>query len=333
MMMIKLFHKSYYFKIVWLIGLCCWSAFTVAETVSLKSFINEMVTKHQFDKKALTQLLNKAKVRKSILRAMKRPSEHKPWYQYRAIFLTDKRIQGGVQFWHQYAQQLEKAEEHYGVPAEIIVAIIGVETIYGSYTGNYRVIDALTTLSFHYPKRADFFREELEHFLLLTREEDIAPLTLKGSYAGAMGIGQFMPSSYRTYAIDFNHDGQRNLWSDVEDVIGSVAHYLKQHEWQPGEPIILPTQVREHAVEELLALEFKPQYTLQQLKQKGLLFQGDQPNDQLGMLIDLETKQGRAYWVGFKNFYVITRYNRSKRYAMAVYQLAQEIARQYASKY
>ena len=230
-MMITLFNYARLCSIGWFISLCCYTTPLTAETGNVKSFIKEMVDEYQFDKHYLTQLFNQTKIRNSILKAIARPSEQKPWYQYRRIFITDKRIQGGVDFWHQYAEPLKKAQEHYGVPTEIIIAIIGVETIYGSYTGNYKVLDALTTLSFHYPQRADFFREELKAFLLLTREEHLDPLKLKGSYAGAIGIGQFMPSSYRTYAVDFNHDGQRNLWSDVTDVIGSVAHYLEQHDW------------------------------------------------------------------------------------------------------
>lgn len=319
-------------KNIQLLSLIICLSFTLtsaAKTITRDAFVQDMVTQHGFDATQLTRLLTQAKVRQSILKAIARPGEKKAWHQYRAIFINPKRIQGGVTFWRKHAKVLEQAQITYGVPAEIIVAIIGVETVYGENTGNYRVLDALTTLGFHYPKRANFFRQELVNFLLLAREEAMEPLKMKGSYAGAMGLGQFMPSSYRRYAVDFDGDGQRNIWTGVSDAIGSVANYLNQHGWQSGQPVILPTQVHTDAVDALLNLEFKPQYTLQQLKQKGLLFHGEQSDKQLGMVIDLETKQGTAYWVGFQNFYVITRYNRSKRYAMAVYQLAQEIAEQY----
>jgi len=301
-----------------------------AEVVSQETFIDRMVEQHAFDKSDLTQLLNKAKVKKSILKAMSRPAgKAKPWYEYRLIFIKDKRINGGVKFWQQNVKVLKRAEATYGVPPEIIVAIIGVETLYGQNKGNYRVIDALKTLAFHYPRRADFFREELEHYLLLTREENLNPLTQKGSYAGAMGIGQFMPSSFLRYAVDFDGDGKRNIWTNNVDAIGSVANYFHRFGWETGQPVIKATQVESKAVEKLLSLEFEPQYSLQQLKQMGLRYQGDEADNTPSMFIDLETQIGTAYWVGFKNYYVITRYNRSKHYAMAVYQLAEEIANRY----
>lgn len=316
------------------LGLLLCSCNVTAEVVSQETFILQMVEQHSFDKSYLTQLLNKAKVKKSILKAMSRPSgKAKPWYEYRQIFLKEKRINGGVKFWQQNAKALKQAEDTYRVPPQMIVAIIGVETFYGKNKGNYRVLDALTTLAFHYPRRADFFRQELEHYLLLTRDEGLNPLTQKGSYAGAMGIGQFMPSSFRNYAVDFDEDGKRNIWTNNVDAIGSVANYFHHFGWKTGELVIKATQVRPNAVEGLLALNFKPEYTLQQLKQMGLVYHGDEIDSTPSMFIDLETEIGTAYWVGFQNYYVITRYNRSKRYAMAVYQLAQEIAHRYAETY
>ncbi len=305
------------------------SPLLVAKTVSLDEFINSMIQEHRFNKTQLQQLFKQVQKKNSILKAMKRPGEAKPWYEYRKIFLTPDRINAGVTFWRKHAKTLAQAEKTYGVPAEIIVAIIGVETFYGKQFGNFRVIDSLYTLGFYYPKRADFFRNELTEFLLLTREEKVNPLYPKGSYAGAVGYGQFIPSSYRNYAIDFDGDGVRNLWNNVEDSIGSIGNYLrnysKSYGWQPNQIIIKPTKVRPDAVESLLALKFKPQFTVHQLKQKGLQFATDQYDKQLGLLIDLETEQGKLYWVGFNNFYMITRYNKSNRYAMAVYQLAQAI--------
>ncbi len=320
-----------YARTILLSGLLLCSFGVTAEIVSIETFIDDMVARHNFNKFDLIDLLDQAKIKKSILKVMSRPRGKKPspWYKYRRIFLNAKRINGGVKFWQRNAKALKRAEATYGVPAEMIVAIIGVETLYGKIKGNFRVLDALTTLAFNYPRRADFFRQELEHYLLLTREEGLDPLAQKGSYAGAMGIGQFMPSSFRRFAVDFDGDGRRNIWTNNVDAIGSVANYFRSHKWQPGQPVIKPTQVRPDAVEGLLALEFKPQYTLRRLTRGGLLYHGDEPNSTKAMFIDLETEIGTTYWVGFQNYYVITRYNRSKRYAMAVYQLAQEIANRY----
>ncbi|MDM8560134.1 lytic murein transglycosylase B [Candidatus Parabeggiatoa sp. HSG14] len=322
-----------YFRFFLLIGLLLCGFSATAKMISSDIFIDDMVNQHGFDRYYLTQLLDKAKVRKKIIKLMSprpRPRKAKPWYRYRKIFLNDKRIKKGIKFWQKNARALRQAEATYGVPAEFIVAIIGVETYYGTNKGHFSVLDALVTLSFHYARRADFFRSELEHYLLLTRDEGMDPLVKKGSYAGAMGIGQFMPSSFRRYAVDFDGDGKRNIWTNNTDAIGSVANYFYEHGWQTGQSVIVATQVRPNAIEGLLGLKFKPQYTLQKLKQKGLLYQGDEPKSTLSMFIDLETELGTAYWVGFQNYYVITRYNRSKRYAMAVYQLAQEISRRYA---
>lgn len=319
-----------YRRIILLGGLLIFFSLPVAaQDVTLNEFIDEMVTRHHFDRAQIIDWFTQAKVRKNILKLMAPPRTGKatPWYRYRPRFVNKKRIEEGVEFWRQHAPTLARAQETYGVPAEIIIAIIGVETIYGQNMGDFRVLDALTTLAFHYPRRADYFRSELEHFLLLTREEGVDPLELRGSYAGAMGIGQFMPSSFRQYAVDFDGDGKRDIWNSMADAIGSVAHYFNRYGWQSGQPVMMATQVRPDAVDSLLGLEFTPRYTLQQLKQQGLLFYADFiPDTTPGILIDLETEQGMAYWVGFNNFYVITRYNRSNRYAMSVYQLAQEIA-------
>ncbi|RKZ41588.1 MAG: lytic murein transglycosylase B [Gammaproteobacteria bacterium] len=317
-----------------LTGLLLCNISVMAVQVSQKAFIDNMVAQHGFDKSRLIYLLSKAKVKKSILKIMSRPiGKARPWYKYRRNFITELHIKKGVKFWRKNDRVLKQAQRTYGVPAEIIVAIIGVETIYGKNKGNIRVIDALKTLAFNYPRRADFFRDELKHYLLLTREEGLNPLAQKGSYAGAMGIGQFMPSSFRRYAVDFDNNGKRNIWTDNVDAIGSVANYFREHGWQTGQPVIEATQVRPNAIEYLLALKFEPQYPIWKLKQKGLLYHGNESNNTLGLFIDLKTEIGTAYWLGFKNYYVITRYNRSKRYAMAVYQLAQEIANRYAQTY
>ncbi len=313
-------------KLVILIGILLISGVLKAEVISQAEFINDMVSRHNFGKSYLTKLLGKAKIKSNILKIMSRPAgKARPWYKYRSAFIDNKRIKDGVKFWQENSQDLLRAEKVFGVPAKIIVAIIGVETIYGQNTGNIKVLDALTTIAFHYPRRADYFRGELEHYLIFTHAEGLDPLKLKGSYAGAMGLGQFMPSSFRTYAVDFDGDGKRNIWTNNSDVIGSVANYFKKHGWKTGKPIATATKIRTNAIKHLLALDFAPKYTLKQLKQWGLLYFGTEPNNTNGMIIDLETKLGTAYWLGFQNYYVITRYNHSKHYAMAVYHLAQEL--------
>lgn len=303
----------------------------LAAQVSVEQFINNMVRQHGWPESWVRSILREAKKRNSILDIMSRPAgQAKPWYDYRKIFLTTDRIQQGVQFWRSHVPALRKASQTYGVPPEFIVAIIGVETSYGRVMGDIRVLDALYTLGFYYPRRADFFRGELEDFLLMVREEGFDPFAMQGSYAGAMGLGQFIPSSYRNYAVDFDGDGVRNIWSNETDAIGSIANYFHEHGWQPGQPVLEAVQVRAGAAAGLLALEYKPQYPLTQLQQQGLLYHGQQPLSTTGLLVDLEVAPNQmGYWVGFNNFYVITRYNRSNRYAMAVYQLAQEIAHAY----
>jgi membrane-bound lytic murein transglycosylase B len=318
--------------IVFVSALCSYCTL-FAQSVTPEQFVGQMVREHQFNYLYLSQLLEQAKVHKSIVRAVScyrtptKTGKRSPWYKYRGKFVNDRLISNGIAFRHKHLTVLTRAQQRFGVPAEIVTAIIGIETFYGSNTGNYRILDALYTLAFHCPRRADFFRDELKNYLLLTREERFDPLEMRGSYAGAMGLGQFMPSSYRKYAVDFDGDGRRDIWTNPSDAIGSVANYFKQHGWQSGQPVIEPTQVRPGAVESLLALDFEMKYTLQQLKNWGLLYYGSQPERSYGLLVDLETEQGMTYWVGFTNFYVITRYNKSNYYAMSVYQLAQEIAR------
>ncbi|OUD12574.1 lytic murein transglycosylase B [Thioflexithrix psekupsensis] len=321
------------YSIVLIMGLL-FSPWTVAAEMTVEQFIQQMVRQHHWSESWLRSVLSQAKKHDAIIKLMTPPKTGKarPWYEYRNTFLTQERIDGGVQFWQSHADALRRAEQHYGVPAEYLVSIIGVETYYGRIMGNYRVLDALYTLAFYYPRRAEFFRGELEHFLFMIQEEGFDPLSMTGSYAGAMGLGQFIPSSYRRYAVDFTGDGKRNIWSDETDAIGSIANYFRQHGWQPNQPVIEATQVRPESASRLLALEFKPIHSLGQLKKMGLLYQGKQPDNEVGLLIDLEIAPKKmGYWVGFNNFYVITRYNRSNRYAMAVHQLAQEIAHAYAA--
>ncbi|HLA75043.1 MAG TPA: lytic murein transglycosylase B [Gammaproteobacteria bacterium] len=291
----------------------------------LTAFINDMAAKHDFNSAELTRLFSQVNLRPDIIDAITRPAEAKPWYDYRPIFVTEARIAGGVEFWNQYADILARAQAAYGVPPEIIVAIIGVETRYGKNTGSYRVLDALSTLAFDYPKRSDFFRDELEQYLLLTREEKLDPLAIKGSYAGAMGMPQFIASSYRNFAVDFDNDGHRDLLNNLSDVIGSVANYFSAHKWQPDKPVAVSVQVMGDKYLPLINADLKPEVTLGQLKEQGVNVPGDLAPDQLGTLLEYEGDSGMEYWLGLQNFYVITRYNRSPLYAMAVYQLSNEI--------
>lgn len=290
----------------------------------VKEFVGEMVRKHQFDRAELQNWFSASKKRQSIIDAMMRPAEGKPWKEYRPIFLTDKRITKGVMFWQQNRDLLEKAEQRFGVPAEIIVAIIGVETYYGRQSGRFPVIDALATLGFDYPPRAKFFKKELEHFLLLARDEKLAMNKTLGSYAGAMGMGQFISSSYRQYAVDFDEDGQRNLWQTT-DAIGSVANYFKRHGWRMNEPVIVKASGngKDHEKEGRM---MKPHRSIESFRRQGLDFQDNiKTQDNQAVLVKLDGKKGTEYWIGLHNFYVISRYNHSPLYSMAVFQLSEEI--------
>ncbi len=291
----------------------------------VREFVDEMASKHKFNADKLAEVLRQGELKTGIIDAMNRPAEGKPWHEYRNIFIKPARVKGGVEFWKQNESTLQRAEDKYGVPAEFIVAIIGVETRYGANTGSYRVIDSLMTLAFNYPKRSKFFRSELEQYLLLTREEKIDPLSLKGSYAGAMGKPQFISSSYRHYAIDFDNDGKRDLLTNIDDVIGSVANYFSEHRWVPGQSVVSQVKVKGSKYKKLLKKGLKPKTALKQFSDFGVTISDDIPGELLGALVELEVKNGREYWVGLQNFYVITRYNRSPLYAMAVYQLSQQI--------
>ncbi|HED39716.1 MAG TPA: lytic murein transglycosylase B [Chromatiales bacterium] len=302
------------------------------QRADVQQFIDKMVRKHQFDRATVTQLLSEATLKTEIIKAITRPYESKPWYQYRPIFVTEKRIARGLQFWRENSATLLRAEEQYGVPPEIITAIIGVESFYGRYKGRYRVLDSLVTLGFDYPRRGKFFRSELEHYLLMTRDEKIDPRSMKGSYAGAMGQPQFIASSYREYAVDFNNDGRRDLWNNTDDAIGSVAHYFRRHGWQQGAPIASRASVSGSAFKKLIRKRLKPEIALDQLIASGVTID-EMPDDIVptstkATLIELKTRSGHEYWVGYRNFYVISRYNHSALYSMAVFQLATELRKQ-----
>jgi membrane-bound lytic murein transglycosylase B len=296
-------------------------------------FAREMVERHGFDPVDLRGLLADARYRGEIVDAMDRPYEAKPWRDYRALFVTPERIDGGVAFWHRNADLLAGAEVEFGVSPQIIVAIIGVESNYGGNMGKHRVIDALTTLGFSYPRRAAFFRGELEAFLLLSREEGLDPLGVVGSYAGAMGKPQFISSSYRRYALDFDGDGRRDLLDSNADVIGSVANYFKQHGWRPGEPVAFAADLRSGVPSGITPIEktpARPDTTTGALRLAGVDWREPVSADVPASLIRLDGAEDE-YWVGFGNFYAITRYNHSNLYAMVVYQLSEEILARHAS--
>jgi membrane-bound lytic murein transglycosylase B len=314
-------------------ALLCLTALPVLanpELADLPQFIDKMVAEHGFDQQELEQVFAEVEVKDSILKAISRPAEKsKPWYEYRNIFLTESRISGGVDFWEKHKEALAQAQQTYGVPAEIIIAILGVETRYGGNVGGYRVIDALSTLAFRYPPRSPFFTSELEHFLILTREEQMSRLDPVGSYAGAMGLGQFMPSSYRAYAIDFDKDGHRDIWTNPTDAIGSIANYLAVHGWKPGESIVHRTVLNNALPEGINGTDLKPAFTREELAVAGFsLAELPAGSDKLSV-IGLTQPEGEEYWLGRQNFYAITRYNHSRMYAMAVYQLAEAIRQQF----
>lgn len=289
-------------------------------------FIETMVKEHNFDRKKLEAVLAQAEKKQAILDAIARPAEKtKPWYEYRKIFLDQDRITRGVEFWQDNEAILTDVAETYGVDPAIIVAIIGVETRYGRHMGGYRVIDALTTLGFDYPPRSGFFRGQLEQFFLLAREQNQDPLALKGSYAGAMGFGQFIPSSYRHYARDHDGDGFADIWNNRYDAIASVANYFKAHGWQTGQPVVQRAKVNGEVDASLVNTGARPELSLTDLKNKGVTVAEPPAGNPQAVLLSYEMENGNEYWLGFNNFYVITRYNRSQLYAMAVWQLSEAI--------
>jgi membrane-bound lytic murein transglycosylase B len=295
----------------------------------VKAFVAEMADQHGFKKRVVRKWLDAAKSQPAILEAMEKPAEKaKPWYEYRSIFITERRIREGTEFWLAHRQELDRASVRSGVPPEILAAILGVETYYGRLTGSYRVIDALATLAFDYPPRSKFFRDELAQYLLLTRELHLDPLTLKGSYAGAMGAPQFMPSNYRRFAVDADADGRIDLWSNWSDVCASVGNYLKEHGWNEGEPVLSEAIVDPAKAEELDGRKLALEETVGSLKAKGVDFDSTLPADAPALLIAADGADGVHWRVGYNNFYAITRYNHSALYAMAVYELAAAVRQQ-----
>jgi membrane-bound lytic murein transglycosylase B len=282
-----------------------------------------------FDRAYLERVFSRVERQQWILDFLNRPKSGKSagptgaWTRYRAKFLTQDNISNGARFWRRYDGVLRRAQAQYGVPPEYVVAIIGVETRYGGYTGKHRVIDALATLAFDYPRRSDFFTGELEAYLIMSEEEGFDPFSIRGSYAGAMGLGQFMPSSFHNWAVDFDGDGKRDLWNPV-DAIGSVANYFASHGWREGEPVTVRARASGSAAK-AMKTGYDTSYSLDGLSRNGIVATAKLEDGNRVSLIKLDARGGYEYWLGLKNFYVITRYNHSSYYAMAVHQLAQAV--------
>ncbi|MES2563999.1 MAG: lytic murein transglycosylase B [Pseudomonadota bacterium] len=293
----------------------------------IEAFIEEMGAKHDYQTGLLRRLFAQVQMRPSIIRAMSAPSTARPWHEFRQRIVTQSRIEAGLRFWTQHRVALERASREFGVPEELMVATIGIETMYGRTMGTFKVIDALSTLAFDYPPRAEFFRGELEQYLLLIREAGLDSGT-RGSYAGAIGIPQFIPSSYRKYAIDFDGDGRRDLVNSPADAIGSVANYYKSFGWRAGEAVTVQAEAGEADVPALVAAGIRPHSTVSELRKRGLVVPGPVDDNAEATVLAVETDVGRRVLLGLNNFYVITRYNRSVNYAMAVHELSQEMRAQ-----
>jgi membrane-bound lytic murein transglycosylase B len=292
----------------------------------VRAFSEEMQKKHQFDAAWLDGILADAVIQPKIIERMTRPAEAvMPWHKYRDHFLTDERIKAGVAFWTEHRDAIAAIEKSTGVAAHVIVGIIGAETYFGRITGRDRVVDALSTLGFDYPPRSGFFRSELEQFLLLAREEGLDVRTVQGSYAGAMGRAQFMPSSYRAYAVDGDGDDKRDLWGSWDDVLASIANYLDRHGWREGEPVVTPASLWFPKSDGLVSSKLSPDTTVKALRDRGLAFETTQADKAPALFIRVDGDAGPELRAGFHNFGVITRYNRSVLYALVVNDLGRQI--------
>lgn len=294
----------------------------------VQAFIHTMVSKHHFKKTELQKLFSEVKIRPQIIASLNAPLEKKPWHFYQRLFVSDWRVKNGLKFWKQHEAALTRAEKEYGVPASIIVATIGVETKYGQRIGDYRVIDSLSNIAFSRSPRAKFFRSELTEFLLLAREQRLNPLKVMGSYAGAIGQPQFMPSSYRRYAVNFSKSGKTDLVGNQVDVIGSVANYYSKHGWQSHTPVAAKALMIGHRYLYLVKKAEIPKYMrVGELTRYGIVPENKMTSDELkAKVIELQNYYNKEYWLGFHNFEVIRRYNASDLYAMAVYQLSNFIS-------
>ncbi|MCE7901213.1 MAG: lytic murein transglycosylase B [Gammaproteobacteria bacterium PRO9] len=297
------------------------------DRADVQAFMSELVQKDAFEAPYVRKVLSGVEPRQSILDAISRPAEKvKPWFEYRAIFLTPRRISAGVDFYRAHEARLRKIAASSGVPAEIITAILGVETFYGTRTGSFPAIDALSTLAFDYPPRGDFFRRELRNLFLLAREEQLDISKINGSYAGALGPPQFIPSSYLNFGVDGDGDGRRDLLTNWDDIAASVANYFREHNWQAGQPVATQAQLASGAKAPADTGELVLKDTVASLARQGVQFTTDLPDTAPAMLVKMEGEAGPEYWVGFQNYFTITKYNRSTMYALAVYQLSEAIA-------
>ena len=294
----------------------------------VRAFVDRVHQEHGLERDTVRSILGLARIQQPIIDAISRPAERvRPWHEYRKIFITEERIAAGVEFWQQHRERIDQVAEDSGVSPEMLVGIIGVETYYGRITGRHRVLDALVTLAFEYPPRSAFFSRELEQFLLLAREQGLEIEGPVGSYAGAMGMPQFIPSSYRAYAVDGDGSGRIDLWNSMDDILASVANYFRVHGWRPGEPVVAPAATCGANAAELAQQGLATHTTVGALWEAGIGLAGPSPRDPgaAAGLFALQYEEGPRYWVGFHNFYVITRYNRSLMYALAVYQLGEAI--------
>ena len=295
-----------------------------AKRPEVKAFIRDMAQRHGFVERELTFMFSRVKREESILQSIRPPDKPRSWQEYRDLFVNDRRVALGAEYWSAHGAQLSRAQREFGVPAEYILAIIGIETYYGRNMGRWRVVDALTTLAFDYPPRSPYFRDELEQYLLLSRDLGFDVFSVRGSYAGAIGIPQFMPGSQRRFAVDFDGDGAVDLRRNPADAIGSVANFLKQHGWQPGAAVMLEARVEGEAWRAYADGSIEPKHRLADLKRAGAQFAAPADLDgALGALVELATpERASEYRVALQNFYVLTRYNRSALYAAAVADLA-----------
>jgi len=294
-------------------------------TPQVRKFIGHMVRAHGFDKQDLRVLFEQAHRNEDVVRAISMPATSRPWYKFKPLVVDAVQVASGLRFWNENAEVLERAQRDYGVPESVIVALIGIESRYGSHTGGVAVVDSLYTLGFDSHKRTDYFRSELEQFLVLARDQGWDPGQIQSSFAGALGWPQFMPSSYRRFAIDYSNDGKINLWTDTADIVGSVANYLRQFGWKAGQPIAMPARIDIPDPKRLLESGLKPQVSLAQWQKRGVQSPPGTVQSSRASLFALEIPDGVEYWFGFDNFYVLLRYNYSVNYAMSVYQLAEDI--------
>ncbi len=326
-------YKIFYIFLVWIFSFNC----SFSQEIDLikidnykNNFIEHMVENYNFKKDELDIIFNDVEILHGVLDSISNPAERViPWYEYKDIFLTDRRIELGVDFWLENYEIISSVSQSYDIPPEIIVSILGIETYYGRYTGEYSVLDSLFTLAFAYPPRSQFFLNELESFLLLTREEEIDPFLVRGSYAGAMGNSQFISSSYRAYAVDGDGDGKRDLWNSLPDIISSICNYFSVHGWQKNGPIFEKAYFSNDNNVSVESNSLVLEDTIESLHAEGYVFSSDLPVDSPVTPVILSGDEGIEYWIGFRNFYVITRYNRSEKYAMATYQLAEAIKTQF----